>query len=81
MALASRDPCNWVTKRERRWEESISSIAGSNSIVAKKAGVSLETPGCSCEQATHTHKHSVSHVETHIGQSHRGQEGRRTGVK
>ncbi|KAK5873619.1 hypothetical protein PBY51_018644 [Eleginops maclovinus] len=42
---SSRSLC-WVTKREGKWEETVSCIAGSGPIVIKEAGVSSETPGC-----------------------------------
>lgn len=71
VALAPRDPHSWVTKREGRWEESTSCIAGSYSIVIKRAGVSSETPCCSCEWATHRSGEFFSNVETHAIRSPR----------
>lgn len=54
VSVALWDACSWVTEREGRWEESISCIIGSRSIVTeKKTGVSLETSGCPCQRTTH----------------------------
>lgn len=72
VALAPRDRCSWVTKREGKWEESISWNTGSYPIVIKKAGVSLETLGYPCERVTHTHRQSDSRVKTHTRRGHWG---------
>lgn len=79
MALAPRDPRCWVTKREGKWEESISCIAGSYPIVIRKAGVSSETPGCPCESATHTHKQSVTYNKVIGGRKEEEQKQNRRG--